>query len=199
MTRRQEAALETRKRLIEAAGRMIRAKGLVNTSVAEIAREAEVSTGTFYTYFKRKEDVLFELSRDMFREILETAQERDLPFTERLSAYMADFSGYIEQSSLKMCQEWIRNTADPDLIEDPRQRAKLALDISSVKALLDRALENGEIRPGTDTEALASAVTDILYGEMLCWCMAGGVYSFRERTEKFCRDYLPGLLSPYLA
>ena len=62
MTNRKLAALETKRRLLEAAKKLICEKGLVGTSIEEITKACGVSNGTFYTYFKRKEDVVFALS-----------------------------------------------------------------------------------------------------------------------------------------
>ena len=39
---------------------------------------------------------------------------------------------------------------------------------------------------------------DLLYGQMLCWDMSGGDYSFAGRTREFCDTFLPGLMAPYL-
>lgn len=69
MTNRKIAALETRKKLLEAGKRIICKKGLDNTAVEEITEAAGVSKGTFYTYFRRKEDIVFELSRQVFGRI----------------------------------------------------------------------------------------------------------------------------------
>ena len=77
MTNRKLTALETKRKLLETAKRIIREKGLVNTSIEEITKACGVANGTFYTYFKRKEDVVFALSHDMFREIYEEAQNYD--------------------------------------------------------------------------------------------------------------------------
>ena len=74
MTNRKISAARTRERLVEAAKEIICAKGLSNTSVDEITEKSGVSKGTFYTYFKRKEDIVFELSKGMFSEILENAK-----------------------------------------------------------------------------------------------------------------------------
>ena len=74
MTNRKIAALETRKKLLEAGKRIICKKGLDNTAVEEITEAAGVSKGTFYTYFRRKEDIVFELSRQVFGEFLENAR-----------------------------------------------------------------------------------------------------------------------------
>ena len=62
MTNRQMEALETRRKLLEAGKRIMTEKGMSNTCVEEITKAAGVSKGTFYTYFRRKEELVFELS-----------------------------------------------------------------------------------------------------------------------------------------
>ena len=198
MTNRQIAALETRHKLLDAAKKLICEKGLVNTSIEEITKACGVSNGTFYTYFKRKEDVVFELSREMYRGIYEEAQAHDGPFMERLVFYMVNFSGHIERDGLKLCQEWVRNTVDPDLVETPYNKDKLHVDIDSMKGIIEKGVERGELTDDTPVEALANALVDVIYGEMLCWDMSGGAYSFEERTGKFCEIFLRSIINPYL-
>ena len=197
MTNRKLAALETRKKLLETAKAIIREKGLVNTSIEEITRACGVANGTFYTYFKRKEDVVFAISHDMFREIYEKAQSHDGPFMDRLTFYMVTFSGHIERDGLKLCQEWVRNTVDPGLVENPYDREKLRMDRDSMRGMLKQGVERGELREDTPIDALADALTDVIYGEMLCWGMSGGAYSFEERTKTFCTLFLPAMMKPY--
>ena len=198
MTNRKLAAMETKKKLLETAKKIIREKGLVNTSIEEITKACGVSNGTFYTYFKRKEDVVFALSRDMYREIYEEAQAYDGPFMDRLVFYMVNFSGHIERDGLKLCQEWVRNTVDPDLVENPYNKDKLGMDIDSMKGIINKGVERGELKGDTPVDALADTLTDMIYGEMLCWDMSGGAYSFEARTKKFCSMFLPSMMKPYL-
>ena len=198
MTNRQLAEEETKKKLLSAAKQIICKKGLVNTSVAEITKACGVSSGTFYTYFKRKEDVMFALSREVFQEILEQALAFSGPFMDRLAFFMVNFSSYIEKSSLKLCQEWVRNTVDPDLVENEDDKNKLRRDIESLQELLRQGVAQGELKANTPVELLSHTLVDVLYGQMLCWDMSGGAYSFEERTREFCSAFLGGMLRPYL-
>ena len=198
MTNRQLAALETKRKLLETAKKIVGEKGLVNTSIEEITKACGVSNGTFYTYFKRKEDVIFALSREMYQEIYEEAQAYDGPFMERLIFYMVKFSGYIEKSGLKLCQECVRNTADPDLVENPDDKNKLYMDLNSMKGMIEKGIEGGELTKNTPVDALSHTLVDLIYGEMLCWDMSGGAYSFEERTKEFCSLFLPEMMKPYL-
>ena len=199
MTNRQLAALETRRKLLEAAKKLVCEKGLINTSIEEITKACGVSNGTFYTYFKRKEDIVFALSQEMYQGIYEEAQAHDGPFMERLVFYMVNFSGHIERDGLKLCQEWVRNTVDPDLVEAPYNKDKLRVDIDSMKGMIEKGIERGELKKGTPVGALAGALVDVIYGEMLCWDMSGGAYSFEKRTKEFCNLFLPAMIQPYIS
>ena len=199
MTKRQMAALETRRKLLDAAKKIVCEKGMVNTSVAEIPKACGVASGTFYTHFKRKEDIIYALSREMYQEILDQAKAFDGPFMARLVFFMTNFSGYIEKSSLKLCQEWVRNTVDPDLVDDGEDKPKVYVDIDAVTGLLLDGIERGEVKADAPVAVLAHTLVDVLYGQMLCWDMSGGAYSLEWRTKEFCRIFLPGLMAPYLA
>lgn len=195
-TNRQQAARETRRKLVDGAKRIISEKGLSNTSVDEITEACGVAKGTFYTYFKRKEDIVFELSGEMFGEILENALHLQGTVLQKLEFYMVSFSRYIEKSSLKLAQDWVKNSAAPDVCADGKK--KLEQDLLDMKALLRSFIESGELCADAPVDLLARTLTEALYGQMLCWCMSGGAFGFEERTRQFCRDCLPALLQCYL-
>lgn len=197
MTKRQLAALETRKKLMNAGKDIICRKGLSNTSVEEITEAAGVSKGTFYTYFRRKEDIVFELSRSMFGEILENAKAAKGDFVDKMKCYMVNFSGYIEQSSVKLAQEWVKNVVKPESSGEQADESKLSSDLSDVSELLSYGIRQGMLRQDTPVSELTHALVDLLYGQMLCWGMSDGAYSLRARTQEFCDTCLEQMLREY--
>lgn len=197
MTKRQIAALETKKKLLDTGKELICRKGIDHTSVEEITEAAGVSKGTFYTYFRRKEDIVFELSQSMFGEILENAKAAEGGFCEKLENYMVNFSGYIDQSSVRLAQDWVKNVVKPESAGEDGGRGKLASDLASVTELLSYGIRQGLLRPDTPVSQLAHALVDLLYGQMLCWGMSDGSYSLRARTQEFCDTCLEQMIRTY--
>ncbi|MDE5943683.1 MAG: TetR/AcrR family transcriptional regulator [Clostridia bacterium] len=198
MTNRQIAAQETRRKIVEAAKKIICEKGLANTSVDEITEACGVAKGSFYTYFKRKEEIVFELSRGMFDEILSNAKNHSGTFLDKLQKYMTEFASYIEKSSVKLTQEWIKNVVVPETIPNGYENNKLEIDLNNTIDLLQYGVETGELQKDSPVTQLAYIITDLLYGQMLCWCMSNGTYSYEKRTQEFCKMSLYPLFKNYL-
>ena len=55
---KQQRAIEKKEKIIDAGFKLICKNGYYNTNTAEIAKEANVSTGIVYQYFKDKHDIL---------------------------------------------------------------------------------------------------------------------------------------------
>ena len=69
MNKRQISAQNTKKKLITTALKLIKEKGFDSINVEDITKASNVAKGTFYTYFKRKEDIVLEISRMPFNDI----------------------------------------------------------------------------------------------------------------------------------
>jgi len=57
---KQQRAIKKKEKIIESGFNLICKNGYYNTNTAEIAKEADVSTGIVYQYFKDKNDILLE-------------------------------------------------------------------------------------------------------------------------------------------
>ena len=75
MTKRQENALKTRQKLIDTAEDLLKANGFNALCVEDITKAAGVAKGTFYVYFKHKEDIVSEICRGYFKEIFSISKK----------------------------------------------------------------------------------------------------------------------------
>lgn len=57
---KQQRSIEKKRKIVEAGFKLFCDKGYYNTNTAEIAKEAGVSTGIVYNYFKDKKDIFIE-------------------------------------------------------------------------------------------------------------------------------------------
>lgn len=200
MTNRQLAAQQTRKKIINAAKALIAEKGFENTSIDDIAKKAGVSTGSFYTYFKKKEDVVEELNKtDFYRlaEIANAMEDKDL--TERLRFYCRNFLGNIENTGIEICRQWIKNNLSPnDMLLGGEEITKYRYDYRAVKAVLSEGVRRGELENNLPLDDLALFINAQLYGLMVAWCMTDGEVKGSDKTDALCDTVIRPAISPYI-
>lgn len=97
---------DKKNRLMTTAIELFGTKGYNKTSISDIAKKAGVAKGTFYLYFKSKEDlrsqIISELSCGFLKDAQESLNETKLDtFTDRL-IYMIDYilNGLIERPDI---------------------------------------------------------------------------------------------------
>jgi TetR/AcrR family transcriptional repressor of nem operon len=61
----RERVLESRKLILEAAGRLFRERGFASVTVSEVMKAAGLTHGGFYGYFKSKEDLIAQSLADL--------------------------------------------------------------------------------------------------------------------------------------
>ncbi len=199
MTNRQARAVETRNKVINAAKKLISEQGFENISVDDIVKEAGVSTGSFYTYFKRKEDVVEELNRtDFYRlaEIVNGMEDRDI--LERLQYYCREFLGDIEETGIEICRQWVRNNLSPtDMLLGGEQITKYRYDYRAMQSILTEAVNRGELKNNIPIDDFALFINAELYGLMVAWCMSDGEVKGSGKTDILCETVIKAAIEPY--
>ncbi len=73
---REQKKLQARQAILDAAAKVFKSRGFMNTSVSDIMRESNLGVGTFYNYFGSKEETLMELTKDLFTQVEESLSAR---------------------------------------------------------------------------------------------------------------------------
>lgn len=102
----QKRSIEKKLRIKDAALKLMSEKGYFATSSNEIAREAGVSIGTFYSYFKDKKELYAELVDDIYTAVLTPINLNELPddlsIEETVQLYVtAVFRGHEYQTAFQ--------------------------------------------------------------------------------------------------
>src|SRR5260221_13620445 len=102
--------LKTRERILREAAKLFNEKGFAAATVDEIVGLADVSKGTFFNYFRRKEDLLLtalerrhSMSEASATEILSLA----IPIRDQLMSIFAEAAHAWEED-----REWSRHVLD---------------------------------------------------------------------------------------
>ena len=166
---RQRKKQQTRTALVEAAARLFAEKGYEKTTVADIAGAADVSTRTFFSYFRAKEDVLFAGTDQRLRAIAEAfdavqasspleamhrilehvlAASDDLSSPDRLATMLAkpELQAQALQrlmAAQRLIAEWLRR-AYPDRLDDTLSRATAGALVGALVGVVLSGIERGD-------------------------------------------------------
>ncbi len=199
MTNRERAALETREKLLKTGLKLIKKHGLENITVLDITNAAGVAKGTFYTYFDRKEDIVFEICRDAFGDIeSDFYDDKSGDVVKKLTKYFHAFMVEVERYDINICREWIRDVINPNTAPENRDSQKWVFDTRMLIRMLQTLVKNGELSKKAPIGAFAYIIMSELYGMMTGWCMSDGAFEPLDWTARFCELQLKPMLVPYL-
>lgn len=199
MATRQEKAQETRQKLIDTAHEIIREKGLYRLGVTDITERAGVATGTFYTYFRNKEDIALEICKQLFcdtRAQLDAAQHEDI--TDTLALYCRCFVRKVVGYQLPVVREWMKCLVEKNVAGESMGLIKWDYDLAMLREILEEWVDGGKLSPGTPTEKIARAILCAIYGILTIWCMSDGGVDPEEMIREFTETRLKSFLREYL-
>ncbi len=198
-TSRQLRAMETKQKIMNAAKLLISTKGFEKISIEDIVKEAGVSTGSFYTYFKRKEDVVEAINQSCFYRLAEIVNEiTDRDICERLRYYCREFLKEIESTGIEICRQWTRNNLTPtNMLISGEEITKYRYDYRAMQSILTEGINRGELKETTPVDDIALILNAELYGLMVAWCMIDGEVIGSEKTDIFTDTVIKTVLEPY--
>ena len=154
--RREERKAQNRAKLLDAARKVFAEKGLGEATARDIVRETDLASGTFYNYFRDKEDAFRALLQEMSersRGLVRTQRrEAGVPVEERVAnAFRAYFEWALEERQLFLV--FRRNAGAIALMPDA---GLMEMGVAELFEDLAEWEEAGDIPP-VDLEYLATA------------------------------------------
>lgn len=189
LTNRAKQAIATKKKIITCGKRLILSKGFDNITVDAISKAANITVGTFYYYFKSKDDLLFELMpkvEDYFASA-EAKQAREASSCERIVSYFSYFS----------MELFNQNSADFLRKVFVSEKALLMLDqdrIHPAVQLIVDGQSRGEITHSCSAEYIAKTIFSSTRGICQHWATHPDSFNLFETT----RDIVQRLVHSFL-
>lgn len=137
---------QTRLKILDAAAREIGRRGFAEASVASITSEAGVAQGTFYVYFRSKEDVLRELVLRMGRRLRRFLTEETSAAADRLEAERLGLLAFLR--FVRANPDLYRVVAEAQFVDGTVYRRYYDEFAAAYAQVLRGAAERGEIREG---------------------------------------------------
>ena len=182
MTKRKEQALRTRQRILDSALALFRKQDFEKTTISQICRQAGVSTGNFYHYFKDKEDILFldyytfdeyieqEFVHREFHSAIEAIRELIRCEVTRANRYGVNILAQLLRIQLRRDGRFTFN-------EDPTRPLHIRL-----RELVVKAQNEGSLHPSHDPDDITQAILRMSRGIGYDWSVRSGPYSIEVQV-----------------
>lgn len=161
----------TRQRLLDAARTVFERDGFLAARVADIAAEAGVSHGTFYTYFDSKTEIFRVLVADVMAMVYDTRHDpedsEDFTPLERIERGNRQFVHVYRQhgAMLALMEQAV---AYDEEVRQIRRRVR-HVSVDRIRHSIERMQEEGLVRTDLDPACSASALVSMVSNFVYFW------------------------------
>ncbi|MFP3664010.1 TetR/AcrR family transcriptional regulator [Priestia aryabhattai] len=178
---------ETKKRIQKAAISLFQQQGYQKTTVSQITHEAGVAKGTFFNYFKTKEEVLHYLGIN-FTNRISYKLEQLLQTEESTAAIVKQLFLLLAQSNEEANPHLIRSWFYIAITNSSFQQSEI-LQIEKMRAHFTKVFQTGQDRGelivDIPAEEMASIAILNFFGTLLYWCInQPDSVALQERIDK---------------
>lgn len=182
----------TKGKIVSAAWELFYAQGYDDTTIEEIVEKSATSRGSFYHYFRSKDDLLGSLAYlfDEQYEILMEELDDEQDTFETLIWLNRELFAMIEQRIdpeliSRLYSTQITSGGEKSLLDSSRTYYRL------LKKLMSRGREKGELREDLTVSDMVRLYA-MCERALICeWCLSGFAFSLKDYSERM----LPLLLS----
>lgn len=185
---------ESRKRILEAAVRLIRKHGAKAVTVRKLCKEASVSIGTFYYHFKDKDDLMMEFVREeSFDSCILKTPVSDVAdrITELYMVLIGKYMALGKDFMKNFYTAW--NTALASYMGEVDGGFEPGTVMARSEKELAQAQEEGYIKENADIHQLAMDICTIVKGCVFEWCLSDGKMDAEGSLRRLLRCFLKGI------
>lgn len=183
LTRAEQSAL-TKDRIIQTGLALLKEEGYENLTVRNICERAEISTGSFYHFYKTKDDLMSEF-------LHRTEWEDDMENADDIVEYI--IHGYVslidvyETLGMNFVSSYYTATNQSFNVYT-REVGGYVSDY--IRKHLMTARDQGYIRDDVSIDKIIYGVQTLVIGNVFQWCVVKGATDIRMDLDRMLRDYL---------
>lgn len=164
---RERKKADVKRRIAEAAVRLVRERGYEATTIDEIARRADVSQPTFYKYYSSKDAILREHALSGFRPLIAEELTRGGTVAARMRRYLRSIAERISADREVWFAIAVSNAYNP--VRDPELLRASDASTRVVEAVIAEGQRQGEFTRSYSAQRLASLLEGVIFRVCLEW------------------------------
>lgn len=191
-------SVETRQRIIDTAMRLFQQHGYSNVKVIDIVRESGIAHGSFYTYFKSKDDLLsiyFDVIEDAYyknyEKYLNDPQYRDLDPLDKIYHFLLECN----RIATNYGKAFIRAYHAYLIKETHILAAHTSGYFALLESLIDQARAKGEINPSMSNQHILQVAVALTRGTRIEWSIEESSADIGEK-DNFFREFCLYIAAP---
>ena len=183
MNRAQKSA-QKRQKIIDAARELLKGSDYENLTVRKICERAEINIGSFYNFFKSKDDLMnVFLSWDN-----PPAPEDELGnLVDYIIGLYEQIVERFEELGLEFTSQFF-NPRNP--VFNFRARTNGVFTTDLYEPMLWKAQKMGYIKSNRSVESILYDIQVLVIGNVFEWCVFGFNIGYKENIGRMLRDYL---------
>lgn len=185
-------------RILEAAVKIFSRHGFHQTTIAQIAREADVADGTIYLYFKNKDDILVQFfnykTKQVFSRFQEGVDQADTAVEKLRILIRCHLEEFQRDRDMALLYQVETRRHNPLVEEQVREMAKTYLDM--LAQLIEQGQQEGTIRSdlylGLVKRFIVGAVEEVIAN----WLRSEGGYDIAAMSDPLVDLFMRGIGNP---
>lgn len=182
---------DSRQKIIDTTIELIRTKGAGFITVRNVCHAADLSIGTFYHYFRDKDDLMmYFISETSFEECELKTDIHDI--ADRIcELYMVLIDRYLQlgESFMKSFYSTDNKSLSAYMGEQEETFPEGTVMARSEREML-AAQEAGIIKKDVDAHEICADICTIVKGCVFEWCLNNGSLDIRDALHRIVRNYL---------
>ena len=198
---RQKQALATKKKIFDTAKELFSQYGFDAVTVDQITQTCGIGKGTFYHYYKSKEELIISIERIPYAEIMEKIKELGKqPLEQRMKNYILLWFERMDQDDITFTSQWMKHAVDlsvRNFFGDTY--TKMDFDMDMIRRIYEDGIAEGVLKQDTPVEILTTEILFSMEGSAVYRCVRRGQFDVMEWAETFSQLVLEKFIKPYLA
>lgn len=182
LTNRKLNALITKEKIRKTALSLIEEYGFGNVTIHDICERSGVATGSFYTHFKNKYDVIYSYYPDIDEYIkkIGTSENTDELCVEKVTAFFKVYADFFENTQVENVKLFFN-------VENKHFSNKDLHMYEILNSIIVNGQNNEELTKAISAEKITNWLFTAARGLIYDWCSQNGEFVLHEEMTKYIR------------